>query len=349
MDNIPRLCYNAGMDKIMVALSGGVDSGAAALLLKTGGYSCAAGTMELGTGTDTARAARRAAEALGLPFYLFDCAEEFIRYVTDPFAAAYRAGRTPNPCVGCNRLMKFGVFMRKAAENGYDSVATGHYARVEKSGGRYLLKKGLDGSKDQSYFLYALTQGQLARAVFPLGGLTKAEAREIAANAGLEAANAGESQDICFVPGGGYAAFIGGSPLPGRFTDTAGRDLGEHKGIIHYTAGQRRGLGVSHTQPLYVKEIRPGDNIVVLGTEDTLYSATLTVRDINLVALDRIDAPLRARVRIRYRHQEQPATVVQPDEGSLRIDFDQPQRAVTPGQSAVIYDGDVVIGGGEIC
>jgi tRNA-specific 2-thiouridylase len=334
------------MEKIMIAMSGGVDSAVAALLLKEQGFDCAGGTMRLTGGVSDKAAA--SAETLGLPFYLFDCAGEFEKYVIAPFIEAYRGGRTPNPCVGCNRLMKFGVFMRRAQDLGFNKIATGHYARTGRSGGRVLLKKGLDPAKDQSYYLYALTQEQLARAVFPLGGLRKEEVRGLARDAGLAAAAAaGDSQDICFIPDGDYAAFIGGC-LPGRFFDSGGNDLGGHRGIIHYTVGQRRGLGLAHTEPLYVKEIRAWDNAVVVGTSDELYSKTVSVGDCNLIALDSIDTPLRAWVKIRYRHAEQPALVRQTGERELEIEFDQPQRAAAPGQSAVIYDGDVVIGGGVI-
>jgi tRNA-specific 2-thiouridylase len=332
------------MEKILIAMSGGVDSAVAAMLLKRQNFDCAGGTMELGSGTpDKARAA---SEALGLPFFVFDCVDAFHEHVIRPFIEAYRSGRTPNPCVGCNSSMKFGVFMRHALDMGFDKIATGHYARAERAGERILLKKGLDPIKDQSYYLHALTQEQLSRTVFPLGGLTKAEVRELALEAGLAAAK--DSQDICFIPDGDYASFIGGGFPKGRFVDTEGNDLGEHRGIIHYTVGQRRGLGLAAPEPLYVKEIQPESNTVVVGTEETLYTRTLTVKNCNLIALNRIDTPLRAAVKIRYRHIEQPATVTRLDGDALRVDFDEPQRAVTPGQAAVLYDGDVVLGGGTI-
>jgi tRNA-specific 2-thiouridylase len=336
------------MERVMIAMSGGVDSTVAALLIKELGGSCAGGAMRL-TGDGVSDSAAASAGALGLPFHLFDCADTFNELVITPFIEEYRSGRTPNPCVECNRVMKFGIFMRMAAGLGFDRIATGHYARAGLENGRYLLKKGIDPVKDQSYFLYTLTQEQLARVIFPLGGMTKDSVRELALKAGLPAAASGESQDICFIPGGGHASFIGGDCLPGRFIDPAGNDLGEHKGIIHYTVGQRRGLGVSGGEPLYVTRICQKTNTVTLGTEALLYGKTLTARRINLCAVGRIDAPLRARVKIRYRHAEQPAAVTQTGEDSLLIEFDEPQRAVTPGQSAVIYDGDTVIGGGVIC
>jgi tRNA-specific 2-thiouridylase len=353
------------MEKILIAVSGGVDSAVAALLLKERGYACQAAMMELfhrpeGDGIPHSPDGAAGVSALrarmerdgGMPFHLFDCAEDFREHVIAPFITAYRAGRTPNPCVACNRTMKFGVFLRRALELGFDGIATGHYARVERDGGRFLLKKGIDPQKDQSYMLYALSQKQLGKVLFPLGGLRKEQVREIAREAGLDAAERKESQDICFIPDGGHAGYIErstGKPLSkGPFVGPGGQVLGQHEGIGRYTVGQRRGLGVSAPEPLYVKEIRAGDNTVVLGPERSLYCKTFVMQDVNLIALDRVDAPLRAAVKIRYRHAEQPAAVTQLDDGSLRVDFDEPQRAVTPGQAAVIYSGEAVIGGGTI-
>ena len=333
-------------------MSGGVDSAVAALLLRDQDYECAGAVMKLRGNDGAVGEARAAARSLGFPFHVFDLSGAFQSGVVAPFIGAYRAGRTPNPCVDCNRLLKFGHFVRLAGELGYPSVATGHYARVERDGGRLWLKKGLDPSKDQSYVLYSLTQQQLARAFFPLGGLMKSQVLEIAAERGVPAARKGESQDICFVPDGDYAGFIeraAGEAFPsGRFVDANGNTLGEHRGIVRYTVGQRRGLGLAHSEPLYVKEIHPEDNTVVVGTADTLFSRTLTLQDVNLIALDRLDATLRAKVKIRYRHAEQPAVITPLGSAALRVDFDEPQRAVTPGQAAVIYDGDVVVGGGTI-
>jgi tRNA-specific 2-thiouridylase len=339
------------MDKHLIALSGGVDSAACALLLKEQGFVCAGAVMRLFEGGDVS-AAEETAASLGVPFYIFDCAEEFARDVIAPFIEAYQFGRTPNPCLICNRRIKFGLFLQKARELGFERVATGHYARVERDGGRYLLKKGVDVQKDQSYVLYSLTQEQLAAASFPLGELNKESVRELVSAAGVAAGAGGESQDICFIPDADYAGYIERYTKrvfpPGQLVDTEGRVLGAHRGIIHYTVGQRRGLGLAFTEPLYVKEIRPHQNTVVVGTDDTLYSKKLTVTESSLIACDRLDVPLRAKVKIRYRHTEQPATVTQTDADTLRIDFDEPQRAVTPGQAAVIYDGDIVIGGGTI-
>jgi len=327
-------------------MSGGVDSTAAALLLKQQGVHCEGAVLELFEGSGAADEARAAAERLQIPLHVFNLSADFQAHVTAPFIKEYKAGRTPNPCVECNRFLKFGRLLQCADDLGFDRVATGHYARIEREGGRYLLKKGKDLGKDQSYVLYTLTQEQLARIIFPLGNLTKEDVRE------LSAVQKKESQDICFIPDGDYAGFIArttGESFPkGRFMGTDGRDLGEHRGVIHYTVGQRRGLGVAHEKPLYVKEIKPKENVIILGTEETLYTRALTVNNGNLIAFPNLDKPLRAAVKIRYRHPGQPAVITQTDSQTFHIEFDQPQRAVTPGQAAVIYDGDVVIGGGTI-
>ena len=335
-------------------MSGGVDSAVAAMLTQRSGVDCAGATMKLHAyGSDGAEDARSAADKLGIPFHIFDFTDAFNTRVVDRFVGAYREGRTPNPCVDCNKHIKFGCFMEKMRELGKDFVVTGHYAQTTQSAsGRFLLKKGADASKDQSYVLYSLTQDQLARVMFPLGGLSKTQVRDLAYETGLANAGKRESQDICFLPDGEYAKFIedhaGGPPRKGRFIDPEGKDLGENKGVIHYTIGQRKGLGLAMPYPAYVLELRPDDDTVVVGANDLLYSKTLRIQDINLIPVDRLGSPFRARVKIRYKQPEQPAYVEQTGDDSIIIEFDEPQRAITKGQSAVIYDGDVVIGGGTI-
>ena len=340
-------------------MSGGVDSSVAALLAKSEGLECAGAIIRLHPNAECGEPdARAVAASLGIPFFVFDFSDCFTERVIDRFIRAYEEGRTPNPCVACNKHIKFGRFLEKALELGKDCIVTGHYARAERDGagrdgaGRYLLKKGADLSKDQSYVLYTLSQDQLARVRFPLGSLSKAEAREIAKSAGLYASGKRESQDICFVPDGDYVSFIEentGEPMrKGRFIDTGGNYLGENRGVACYTVGQRRGLGLAMPYPPYVIEIRPEDDTVVVGGGEMLYSKNLHAREINLIPVDRLDSPLKARVKIRYRHVEQPATVWQVGDDELRIEFDEPQRAITKGQAAVIYDGESVIGGGTI-
>jgi len=335
-------------------MSGGVDSTVAALLMLHDGFDCDGATMKVFAGSDkTVTEARIVTEQLKIPFHIFDFIDCFSDNVIKPFIFDYREGRTPNPCVVCNRMLKFGRFMDKALELGKDCIATGHYVQIERSAsGRYLLKKGADISKDQSYVLYSLTQEQLARVRFPLGSLTKAQVRGIALENGFENANKSESQDICFIPDGDYFSFIkeytGEVPKKGRFVDINGNDLGENKGVSSYTIGQRRGLGLSMPYPPYVIELRPEDNIVVVGKEEMLYSKSLDIEDINLIPVEKLDAPVRAQVKIRYADPGHPATVHQTGENKMHIEFDEPKRAITKGQAAVIYDGDTVIGGGTI-
>ena len=356
------------MEKIMVAMSGGVDSSAAALLVKQAGLEAVGVTLSLrreereevfpGEKTccsaDDINDARMVCARLGIPFYVFNFQEDFQEQVIDRFVNAYCQGKTPNPCIDCNRHIKFGKLLRRAAETGFDKVATGHYARVERdeASGRVLLKTGLDKDKDQSYMLYSLTQEQLAHTMFPLGELTKAQVRALAEENGLLNARKRDSQDICFVPDGDYAAFIEGyakTSFPsGDFVGTAGEVYGRHKGIIHYTIGQRKGLGLSFPQPMYVCGIDPEKNQVTLAPHEALFSRTVTAHGINLIACERLPGPVRAQVKLRYRHAPQPALLEQTGEDTLQVTFDQPQRAATPGQALVAYDGDTVIGGGVI-
>lgn len=358
--------------KAIIAMSGGVDSSVAALLCQRQGYDCIGVTLALTDNSDRGLPeeafpgertccsvddvadARSVAFRLGMPFYVFNFKEAFRRQVMDRFAAAYQRGETPNPCIDCNRYIKFAKLMDRGEEIGYPYVATGHYARVEfdETSGRWLLKKGLDQQKDQSYMLYSLTQWELSRLLLPLGGLTKEETRRLAEEQGFLNARKRDSQDICFVPDGDYAAFIrrwtGRDFPPGDFVGTGGEIYGRHKGIIHYTVGQRKGLGLSFPQPMFVKELDVEKNQVVLAKAEELFSQTAVAQDINLISVESIPRPLRVKAKVRYRQQEQPATVLQTGPDQLTVTFDTPQRAVTPGQSLVLYDGDTVVGGGKI-
>ena len=353
------------MSRALIAMSGGVDSAVAALLTKNAGYDCVGCTMRLHDNADeeTLREgtccslrdvedAKSVAVKLGMPYYVFNFAEDFEEKIIRKFIAAYECGRTPNPCIDCNRYMKFEKLYERAQLLHCDYVVTGHYARIEKENGRWLLKKGLDENKDQSYVLYSMTQGQLAHTLFPLGSLTKDTTRALARENGFINASKPDSQDICFVPDGDYAAVIerytGKKAEPGNFIDREEHILGKHKGIIHYTIGQRRGLGIPAERSYYVTAIDPVNNTVTLSFGEGLFTDTVTVGDINLIAMEKIDAPLRCTAKIRYRHPAQPATVIQTDDNALQIKFDAPQRAVTKGQAAVLYLGDTVLGGGTI-
>ncbi len=348
-------------------MSGGVDSSVAAFLTKQEGFDCVGATMKLFSNEDIGiegesrccslddvEDARSVANRLGIPFFVFNFSDNFRRDVIERFVAAYKSGATPNPCIDCNRFLKFDKFFSRAKELDIGRIATGHYAAVYYDGAsrRWGLKKGADESKDQSYVLYALTQEQLAHTLLPLGGMSKDEVREIARNNGFINASKRESQDICFVPDGDYAAFIerytGEPELPGNFVGGDGRVLGRHRGFVRYTIGQRRGLGLSLREPLYVCAKRAADNAVVLGRGEALFSKSLTASGINLIACEKITAPLRLKAKIRYKQREQWATVEQTAEDRIRVDFDEPQRAVTPGQAVVLYDGNCVVGGGTI-
>ena len=350
--------------KALIAMSGGVDSSVAALLTQQAGYTCIGCTMRLYQSeeerTDAASCcslsdvedARAVAYRLGMPHYVFNFTGAFEADVIRPFADAYFNGATPNPCIECNRKLKFGKLYERAKLLGCSHIVTGHYARIASQNGRYVLQKALDGSKDQSYVLYMLTPEQLAHTLFPLGDLTKAEARAVAEAHGFLNSRKPDSQDICFVPDGDYASVVervtGRVSPPGDFIGPDGAVLGRHKGVIHYTVGQRKGLGIASSAPLYVTGVDPANNTVTLSHGEGLFTDTLTVKHITLSAMDRLDSPVRADVKIRYRHPAQPATVEQTDEDTLRIRFDQPQRAVTKGQAAVAYLGDIVLGGGTI-
>lgn len=351
--------------KVLVGMSGGVDSTVCAhLLLKEGydilGVNCSFFDKEKlfpesyepnENGTKDAKAT---AEKLGIDFEVLDFSEEFEKRVISNFIETYRNGGTPNPCIECNKFLKFGKMLESAEEKGCGFIATGHYAQIEysKESGRYLLKKGADLSKDQSYVLYMLTQHQLSHTLFPLGKMLKTDIRDLAQSLGLINANKSDSQDICFVPDGDYASFIERmtkSTFPhGNFVDTEGKILGTHKGIIRYTIGQRRGLGLALPAPMYVfgKDIK--ENKVILSSEPMLYSKHLDAKDINFIPFDKADAPFRVKARTRYKQTEQWATVTQTDEDRFHVEFDEPQRAISKGQSVVLYDGDYVVGGGTI-
>ena len=353
------------MDKVLIAMSGGVDSSVAAFLMKDAGCQCIGATMKLFHNEDIGvkrtktccsledvEDARSVAFRLGIPYYVFNFSDDFKGQVIDRFISSYEHGATPNPCIDCNRYLKFERLYERARILGCDAIVTGHYARIERENGRWLLKKALDESKDQSYVLYSLTQEQLAHTRFPLGALHKSETRRIAEEQGFYNANKPDSQDICFVPDGDYAAFIarytGHSCPAGDFVDESGHVLGRHKGIVHYTVGQRKGLGIAADAPLYVKRIDAKENRVVLGGNESLFSRDLTARDFNWIAYDTPPRELRVTARVRYHQREQAASVTVLEDGRVQLLFDEPQRAITPGQAVVLYDGDTVLGGGTI-
>lgn len=341
--------------KALIGMSGGVDSSVAALLMREAGHECVGCTVNFHRNLSHARDiadARAVAEKIGIDFFTRDFFSEFENTVIKSFIESYEKGLTPNPCFVCNRYTKFECLISLLDELGLDKVVSGHYARLEYEGGRYVIKRAADETKDQSYMLASLTQRQLSRIVFPLGCYTKDEIRKIAEREGLVNSNKPDSQDICFIPSGDYVSFIeeyvGRKCESGSFIDKDGKILGTHRGAIAYTIGQRKGLGIASDAPLYVTKIDTGANTVTLGRESDLYSREFYVKDFNPVAISRIDAPLRAEVKVRYRQKAAPALVTPLDDGRLAVCFDEPVRAITGGQSAVIYDGERVIGGGEV-
>lgn len=346
-------------------MSGGVDSSLAAKLMQDDGYECIGCTMRLfhneDAGLERSRTccslkdvedARSVAYELGMRFYVFNFTDDFRNTVIRRFVESYQNGITPNPCIDCNRYMKFGKLFDRAKILDCDCVVTGHYARIEERDGRYVLKKAIDSTKDQSYVLYAMTQDQLAHTRFPLGDLCKTHVRALAEQNGFVNADKPDSQDICFVPNGDYAHIIelqtGCKAAAGNFVDRCGTVLGTHRGVIHYTIGQRKGLGIAAGEPLYVCRICPQSNTVVLGRNEDLFSTEADAADFNWISGESPKQAIRCKVKIRYRQAEQWATVTPCGEHDVHISFDDPQRAVTPGQAAVLYDGDIVLGGGTI-
>lgn len=351
----------------LIAMSGGVDSSVAAYFMKKNGYYCEGTTMRLYRNEDIGRCnfrsccsqrdiddASEVAFQLDMPYEVLDFTMDFREKIMEKFIRIYESGGTPNPCIDCNRYMKFDKLLQFAHEKNLYYVVTGHYARIEqdRTSGRYLLKKALDDTKDQSYALYTMTQNQLAHTMFPLGSLRKQEVRELADELDFVNARKHDSQDICFVPHGDYTKFMeeytGKHYPPGDFLDQMGNIVGQHMGAVRYTLGQRKGLGLAMGEPVYVCGKSMEENTVTVGPESALYSKAFIAEDMNWIAFEELDKPMRFRGKTRYRQQEQWATVSPLGKGQVRVEFDTPQRAITPGQALVLYDEDVVVGGGTI-
>jgi tRNA-uridine 2-sulfurtransferase len=365
-------------ETIAVAMSGGVDSSTVAAMLRAEGHNVIGLTMQLWNqrrlaghegmpesvqgrccSLDDVYDARRVAETIGIPYYVVNHEERFERDVVQPFVQEYLSGRTPIPCSLCNNHLKFDQLLIVARQIGADKVATGHYAQVawNEQNGRWLLKRPVDKAKDQTYFLFGLTQEQLSRTLFPLGGMTKPEVRDLARKHRLVIAEKPDSQEICFVPGGDYKAFLdaylseqGGAPpeAAGELVTSDGRVIGEHRGVHNFTVGQRKGLGVATGSPLYVIQIKNDTRQVVVGDDGELYSRRLRAHRVNLISVSSLREPMRVTVKIRHKHQPAPAVIESEGPDQVLVTFDEPQRAITPGQAAVFYDGDVVVGGGWI-
>jgi tRNA-specific 2-thiouridylase len=337
-------------NRTLVALSGGVDSSTTAALLKEAGYVTEAAIMLFeGVKKENVELAARVAEHLCIPFHRVDLQQEFERLIVNNFAAEYRRGRTPNPCVLCNQLLKFDLLLQRTNMKTSSDIATGHYARIEKKNGRYLLKRGID-KNEQSYYLYRLDQKQLSRTILPLGGYTKDEVRNMARKYGLPTAQLTKSQDVCFIPEGDYAAFLRRS-LPqasGPVVNGQGKIVGHHNGIIQYTIGQRHGLGISHERPYYVTRIDAGNNTVHVGSREDVFKRELIATDLNFIPFDTLDRALEVTAKVRYFSPLSEACVQPVDKDSVKVSFKKPQWAITPGQSIVFYQHDLVLGGGII-
>ena len=351
---------------VLIGMSGGVDSSVAAALLKEQGYHVIGATMRLWTYSDSCNMkhegccaesavedARRVCDKLGIDFYVMNFKDMFKDKVVDYFVDEYKRGRTPNPCIACNRYVKWESLLKRSLDIGADYIATGHYARISQlDNGRYAIKNSVTAKKDQTYALYNLTQSQLAHTLMPVGDYTKDEIRKIAADNYLMVANKPDSMEICFVPDNDYAGYIERTTdyksVPGNFVDVDGNVIGKHNGIIHYTVGQRKGLGLAMGHPVFVVAVRPDTNEVVIGENKDVFTDTLYAGNLNFMAIEALKEPMRARGKIRYSHEGADCTIRMIDDNTLECKFDKPQRAVTPGQALVLYDGEYVLGGGTI-
>ncbi len=344
------------MEKILVGMSGGVDSSVCALALADKGYTVSGVTLSLlgknQSDTNNVNDAKSVCDRLGIEHYALDLSVDFKHFVINNFIDEYLKGNTPNPCIVCNKHVKFGKMLEAAKEMGFSKIATGHYARIKEQDGRYLLYKAADNSKDQSYVLYCLSQEQLSRVEFPLGEFSKSEVREMALKNGFVNANKKDSQDICFVPDGDYASFIEKTAnfvsSTGDYINQKGEKIGEHKGIIHYTIGQRKGLGVAFGHPVFVIDKNAQTNQVILGEQEDLFYKSVLVKDVNFIPFDELKNEMSVLAKLRYSQREQPAVLKPLENGQVILEFSEPQRAPSSGQAAVFYQGDMVVGGGTI-